>query len=109
MQHLHYILARQQAVRITQSQMLLGREHLGHHHQTHVLMPAAPASCLVVRQTASALGIVEDAFDEVAESLHGNQLGQWGIGRGIAQAVLKFAYAELASNSVRLDVMILPY
>ena len=69
-ENIHDVQAGKQPVRIRTGEALLGKEHQSDHHQRHMMMPAIPAPDLIVRHAASALGILERPFHEMAGCLH---------------------------------------
>lgn len=49
-------------------------------------MPGGPLSCLILRHSDMALGVLEGALDPEALCLHLRQLGHARLGRSVAQA-----------------------
>ena len=65
-------------------------EQHGHHHQRHVMMPAAPVADLVVSQTEVLFSGLQGPLHPVTLPLHESQAGDRCLRRGITQALFEF-------------------
>lgn len=64
------------------------QEQHRHHDQRPVMMPAAPAPDWIVAQANILFALLQGAFHEIALALHERQPADWGVGWGVAEAVL---------------------
>ena len=68
------------------------KEHR-HHDQSHMMVPGAPFSYLIIRHTAFAFGVLKCALNPISLSLHPRQPFQRCASRGVGQRDFCIRYA----------------